>query len=70
VIVVIPAEIADTTPVPLMAPIAGRLLDHVPPDGSENNADVCPMQANNDPVMPPGKGLTVTGIVLTHPNLL
>jgi len=63
-----PAAIPVTMPVdePTVA-VAVRLLLHVPPDAVSCKAVVAPMQTLSTPVIGPGSGFTVTGILITHP---
>ena len=61
-----PAEIPVTTPLALIAAIAGLLLLQVPPAASESTV-VEPTQTCVNPTIGDGKGFTVITRVMMHP---
>jgi hypothetical protein len=66
--VVVPASMPVSMPEPaVMVPIAGVLLDHVPPAGLPVRAVVEPSHTCIGPLMPVGKGFTTIVIDLVQP---
>ena len=63
----VPTSNPVTTPLPDPMDTLALLLVHVPPAGVEFNVLVNPAQTANVPVIPVGKGLTVTTTVVIHP---
>ena len=67
-IVVVPARIPPSVPVPIpIVPIAGVLLVHVPPVGVPDRVVVEPSHTCSDPLMPVGRGFINTTTVRKHP---
>ena len=65
---VVPAEIPPRTPLPMpIVPVAGVLLDHVPPVGVPVRLLVLPSHTCSEPLTPVGNALTSTTMVREQP---
>jgi hypothetical protein len=63
--VAIPVTMPDTEPIETTE---GLLLVHLPPAVVSCSREVLPAQTLKDPVMPAGKGFTVSVLVVVHPE--